>query len=627
MKYIKLFNTKAQYDAFRESVDYLRPNVSFCIDENEAYIEKWIDGRIVITFDVKSTSEPTNLIFDVSNLPQDLDADFLTAFFTKMEIDGVELESPVQSYTFSTTGEHVVKYTPNYDAEVKWGDGQDAPTVGWDYITPFLLWGVTDMVSLKHPKDMTQNLPTSNAASLQTIEFPENIDSIVLESYDYCTNLTTIKWPKRLNKVSGFNGCTSLTNLNLPSSVIEIGYLAFESCTGLTEIKIPKNTYTIGERAFSHCTGLTSLTIPSNIKVIGEQAFGDCENIETLTVENGVDKISVGAFQGCAGLTKIRIPESVTLLGISAFQDCENLSVVEFLAKNCALDGTVGNGGNQVFYGSPVQTLSIGKNVETIPYGLFSYNNSLENILFEYSNTPCSIDSGAFDHCSSLSKVNLKYVTSIGNGAFSNCTSLSFIENRGDDYPVDEVPETNGIIIDGDYTNIGDHAFSGCTQIPSVAILSNCPINSYAFNGCTGITEVYMESDSSLNIGSHAFDGCTGIEDIQIQAYGEEFSTIGSYAFYNCSGFQNLSIGGMMNIGSHAFYGCTGMVELHLEIGGEIGDYAFANCTSLEAIYLYVETPPTLGSSSTGCPIYVPGNAVQEYKSAWPQYESRIQEN
>ena len=57
------------------------------------------ETRIVAKFDVTDTSSATNIMHDGSILQ-----------FSEIEIDGVVQPSVVSSYTFNTTGEHIVKY-------------------------------------------------------------------------------------------------------------------------------------------------------------------------------------------------------------------------------------------------------------------------------------------------------------------------------------------------------------------------------------------------------------------------------------------------------------------------------------------------------------------------------------
>lgn len=68
-----------------------------------------------------------------------------------------------------------------------------------------------------------------------------------------------------------------------------------------------------------------------------------------------------------------------------------------------------------------------------------------------------------------------------------------------------------------------------------------------------------------------------------------------------------------------------------------IGYYAFNGCTSLQSITCLAITPPILSSFGTGtgsiqpfddtnnCPIYVPEESVQAYKTAWLKYTDRLQ--
>ena len=60
-----------------------------------------------------------------------------------------------------------------------------------------------------------------------------------------------------------------------------------------------------------------------------------------------------------------------------------------------------------------------------------------------------------------------------------------------------------------------------------------------------------------------------------------------------------------------------------------IGYLAFEYCTALTSITCLGTTPATLDggtfNDTNNCPIYVPTDSVDAYKTAWPQYASRIQ--
>lgn len=74
---------------------------------------------------------------------------------------------------------------------------------------------------------------------------------------------------------SAFSNCSSLKNIELPNSLIEIGGYAFEY-TGLTEVSLPENIETIGSGAFYYCSNLTTATIPASLKeTSGSLFYGD----------------------------------------------------------------------------------------------------------------------------------------------------------------------------------------------------------------------------------------------------------------------------------------------------------------------------------------------------------------
>ena len=79
--------------------------------------------------------------------------------------------------------------------------------------------------------------------------------------------------PLRIIRHGTFSNCSSLNELELPSSVIEIGHKAFAKCSSL------------------------SLFLPSSIRKIGDSAFADCRSLE-LDLANSVE-IGTKAFQGC----------------------------------------------------------------------------------------------------------------------------------------------------------------------------------------------------------------------------------------------------------------------------------------------------------------------------------------
>ena len=75
----------------------------------------------------------------------------------------------------------------------------------------------------------------------------------------------------------------------------------------------------IGWGAFEGCSSLTSINIPKAVKSIENATFANCSKLTSVNIHEAVTKIGATAFQGCSALASINIPNSVTEIGGSAF--------------------------------------------------------------------------------------------------------------------------------------------------------------------------------------------------------------------------------------------------------------------------------------------------------------------
>ena len=86
----------------------------------------------------------------------------------------------------------------------------------------------------------------------------------------------------------------------------------------------------IGECAFFGCSSLTSINIPSSVTEIGNRVFSDCKSLTSVNIPSGVTEIAWRTFYGCKGLKSIYIfAEDVPTIGTGAFDGCDS--------KNCTL--------------------------------------------------------------------------------------------------------------------------------------------------------------------------------------------------------------------------------------------------------------------------------------------------
>lgn len=148
-----------------------------------------------------------------------------------------------------------------------------------------------------------------------------------------CTNLTSITIPDSVITIgrNAFQGCTNLISVTIGNGVTTIDHGAFNNCYHLANITIPNSVTTIGDYAFQGCTNLSSIDIPNSVITIGYYAFSKCSNLTNVTIGDSVTAIGNYAFCDCTNLTSITIPDSVTLIGNFAFSGCSGLKSITLI--------------------------------------------------------------------------------------------------------------------------------------------------------------------------------------------------------------------------------------------------------------------------------------------------------
>ena len=310
-----------------------------------------------------------------------------------------------------------------------------------------------------------------------------------------------------------FRLCISLTNIEIPDSVINIGSWAFENCSSLRNINIPNSVTTIGGNAFSGCNSLVCINIPKSVTSIENNTFEGCKSLTSINIPNCVTSIGENAFSGCVSLTSINIPDSVTSIGDWVFSGCDSLTIVN-----------IPNG--------------------VINIGDFAFLACKSLISIHIPNSVISIGDKAFAECESLTNINIPDgVTNIGDFAFDHCTSL-----------------VNIFIPDG-VTSIGDYAFGHCTSLRSIIIpKSVVAIGSNPF--CGSHINLYNESKAFVYEHNVLFnrDKTTLISYMAKETnyiVPDNVTCIGEYAFERCESLKSIKIpNSVVNIGEGAFAYC-----------------------------------------------------------------------
>ena len=109
---------------------------------------------------------------------------------------------------------------------------------------------------------------------------------------------------------------TRLEHIELPGSLVAIGYAALAGCDRLTSITLPPSVKRIGDYAFSG-SALESIVIPATVDTVGRGAFAHCFALRQATI--GASVVGDMAFVGDSALRNVQLGEGVHEIGTEAF--------------------------------------------------------------------------------------------------------------------------------------------------------------------------------------------------------------------------------------------------------------------------------------------------------------------
>ena len=420
------------------------------------------------------------------------------------------------------------------------------------------------------------------------IEIDEYLGSnscIVIPNYIL---VNEVKIPVERIGNAAFSGCSSLTSIIIPNSVISIGSRAFEDCSSLLSIFIPKSVVLIGTQIFWNCSNLSKVYCEVASKPSGWDSdwneidiwvkfydivwscigggnnsdyeynirldekgikyieitdyLGFDTNIiipDTINVDGeDIKVISIGdyAFSDCSSLTSIIIPDSVTTIESSAFYGCTNLTI--YCEASSKPDGWSFNG---------VQ------------------------VVFDYLNAKITEDGFIYHVYENENGVKYIYIDAY-IGSATRVVLPKTINDNGENIPV---------------TTIGDYAFSDRSSLTSIIIPDSVTtISDYAFSDCSSLTSIIIP-DSVTTIESSAFYGCTNLT-----IYCEASSKPDGWSSHYLNNVIIVWIGGDVIIDGDFATDKNLFIPETINVNGEvltvkaIGSYAFSYCDFLNSVFI-----------------------------------------
>lgn len=385
-------------------------------------------------------------------------------------------------------------------------------------------------------------------------------------------------------KQNEFDGCTALNEITLPDIMTKISNFSFRD-TAIKTIDCG-NVSEFGNAVFQNCQNLISAKMPLlnlYLNTNPYSLFYNCQNLQSVELGK-VTRIPHGFFYNCKSLT---LPdgffEEVLSVGVNALQNCEKVTG-DLIMNNCT-------------------TIN---------------NNSLRNTGINSIDLPICTSCGncAFSSCPALKSVNAPNLETIPVQAFYNCSELETVTLGKEKI-----------------TAINQEGFRNCTKLKKEIDFPNVTtINDDAFNGCENLYGS-VNLPKLETISTRAFHS-SGIESIMDLG---NITTIGGWGgvFAYCQKLTYAILPEKFNVtNEYLFQGCTSLRFVEFKCVDEMTlNLGFLRqCTALET--LVMRTPTATATTESffmqnvpdTCNIYVPDDAVEQYKTAigWKTRASQI---
>ncbi|MCR5015928.1 MAG: leucine-rich repeat protein [Ruminococcus sp.] len=450
----------------------------------------------------------------------------------------------------------------------------------------------------------------------------KNVYCYYINKYKGSDANVTIPQPAFLHKGAGKNGyydaCAvigisndafknnnTIEKVYIPFTVESIGKNAFEGCSSLTTVDIgesviligdsypnPSKLATIGQWAFKGCSALTSFTLPKNVTSVDNYAFEGCSSLASFSVdadnttfytdkdgvlyqnyseESGSGKM-LRFFPPANNAERYYVPDDVDLIGINAFTSVnnKNLSVYTNKAARIAPHAfyNCSNIGNVTIQGSP------------LIYNEFMYESNVTDTL-TFDGTPKWDTSGDeaywFGHCTLKNVVFTKnFVLRQPDDSLADFQKFSLfgVSNKNGCYDLKE-GHTYPDMKDSYYNSIEKVQIEGKWNVRFAGELLqfNTAEKQHFFHGVKKV--LFTASAADFELGEMMFWGDPELETVQLPANLKE---IPKYAFMDTYNLKELNIPETVKtIGASAFEN-TGVTELYIPYGIEgtgIGTNAF----------------------------------------------------
>jgi len=378
----------------------------------------------------------------------------------------------------------------------------------------------------------------------------------------------------------------ALTQVEIAPGTEKVCVDAFRNCSSLANVLLPESLVELEDRAFQNCRKLKQIVIPRHVARIGYRAFHECGKLQVLlecdAVHFGRDCFAADTTMRLTRLDPAQLPKPLQQSAILAFcDDCSNRVPLEDTFYQHCLRYIRSR--RKQLYAVAMEHWNLLQLMLREQVILLEDVDTILDVMLEKSQAEAA--AALLQYKQQLTDATADNMTLDGWDDLELSWDLPASSWRAEDPARDWGYKQNW---DGTLTL---RLYRGRAlevtvpgqingQLVTAIAAAACSPERYGIKRETMAHRRQIRSvtvqEGITRIGNHAFAGC---ESLMCVTLPESVVEISYEAFRDCKRLQAISIPqSVERIGRSAFAGCTQLVEIHLPRGVQVADDAFAGC-------------------------------------------------